>query len=398
HDFTDNIIHLVLARLPDAPIGIKGISLFVVPKFIVNDDGAIGSRNDVRCVSLEHKLGIHASPTAVLAYGDKGGATGYLIGERNRGLEYMFIMMNLARFSVGMEGVGISERAYQRAATFARERIQGRSVGFPSDVANTTIIEHPDIRRMLMTMRAYTEAMRAVAYETAATLDVARHHPNDSIRAQQQSQAEFMVPVIKGWCTETAQQVTSLGLQIHGGMGYIEETGVAQYTRDVRITTIYEGTTSIQANDFVSRKTARDGGKAARGRIQEILITANELSASDATNLVGLGEALRDSADWLRESLEIVLERLVSSPREAFAVSVPYLELWGVVCGGWQMGRAALVASQKMATCTGEKTFLASKLATSRYYIEALLPRGGALVAEIRARGNTVFTLLAEHF
>ena len=238
HDFTDNIIHLVLARTPTAPEGVKGISLFLVPKFLINADGSLGARNDVHCVSLEHKLGIHASPTAVLAYGDNGGATGYLIGEENRGLEYMFIMMNQARFSVGMEGVGLSERAYQRAVAYARDRVQGKAPGAEKAAKAGPIIDHPDIRRMLMTMRAHTEAMRAVGYVTAAAVDNARHAPEAATRAQHQAFVDLMIPIVKGWCTETAQEVTSLGVQVHGGMGYIEETGAAQHYRDARIITI----------------------------------------------------------------------------------------------------------------------------------------------------------------
>ncbi len=270
HDYTENIIHLVLARTPDAPEGVKGISLFVVPKLLVNDDGSLGARNDVRCVSLEHKLGIHASPTAVMAYGDHGGAIGYLVGEENRGLEYMFIMMNLARFSVGLEGVGISERAYQRAVAYARDRVQGKPVGTEKGAEGGPIIDHPDIRRMLMTMRASTEAMRAVAYVTAAAMDNAHRHPDADARKRHQAFVDFMIPIVKGWSTEMAQEVASLGVQVHGGMGFIEETGAAQHYRDARITTIYEGTTGIQANDLIGRKTARDGGAVARAIAGEI--------------------------------------------------------------------------------------------------------------------------------
>ena len=262
HDYTDNIVHLVLARTPDAPPGTKGISLFVVPKFLVNPDGSLGSRNDVRCVSLEHKLGIHASPTAVLAFGDHGGAVGYLVGDENRGLEYMFVMMNAARFGVGMQGVGVAERAYQRAVAYARERVQGRVAGAAKDAAATGIIGHPDVRRMLMTMRASIEAARALAYVTAAALDRAHRHPAADVRQRELVFAELMIPIVKGWSTEMAQHVASLGIQVHGGMGYIEETGAAQYLRDARITTIYEGTTGIQANDLIGRKIARDGGRA----------------------------------------------------------------------------------------------------------------------------------------
>jgi len=283
-DYTENIVHLVLARTPDAPEGVKGISLFLVPKFLVNDDGSLGARNDVRCVSLEHKLGIHASPTAVLAYGDHGGAVGYLVGEANRGLEYMFIMMNQARFSVGMEGVGLSERAYQRAVAYARERVQGRAVGAEAMQKAGPIIEHPDIRRMLMTMRAYTEAMRALGYVTAAAIDNAQHAPDAAARQRHQAFVELMIPIVKGWCTETGQEVTSIGVQVHGGMGFIEETGAAQYYRDARITTIYEGTTGIQANDLVGRKTARDAGATARLVAAQIdKVAAHLASHADAT-------------------------------------------------------------------------------------------------------------------
>ncbi len=294
HDYTENIIHLVLARTPDAPEGVKGISLFVVPKFLVNDDGSLGARNDVHCVSLEHKLGIHASPTAVMAYGDHGGAIGYLVGEENRGLEYMFIMMNLARFSVGMEGVGIAERAYQRAVAYAKERVQGKPVGAEKGAAGPTIIEHPDIRRMLMTMRAQTEAMRAVAYVTSAAMDNAHRHPDAEARKRHQAFVDFMIPIVKGCSTETAQEVASLGIQVHGGMGFIEETGAAQHFRDARITTIYEGTTGIQANDFIGRKTARDGGAVARVVADEMDKVAQELARHGEPNLKAIGARLAE--------------------------------------------------------------------------------------------------------
>src|SRR5215468_2970843 len=277
HDYTDNIIHLVLARTPTAPEGVKGISLFIVPKFMVNADGSLGARNDVHCVSIEHKLGIHASPTAVLAYGDRGGATGYLVGEENRGLEYMFIMMNQARFSVGLEGVGLAERAYQRAAAYAKERVQGRAVG-EGHAPGATILQHPDVRRMLLSMKAATEAMRALAYVTAAALDNARAHPDEEARKRHQAFVDLMIPIVKGWCTETAQEIAYTGVQVHGGMGFIEETGAAQHYRDARITTIYEGTTGIQANDLVGRKTARDAGAAAFAVIAEMQRLVTDLA------------------------------------------------------------------------------------------------------------------------
>ncbi len=306
HDYTENIIHLVLARTPDAPEGVKGISLFVVPKFLVNADGSLGARNDVHCVSIEHKLGIHASPTAVLVYGDHGGAIGYLVGEENRGLEYMFIMMNLARFSVGMEGVGLSERAYQRAVAYARDRVQGKAVGLDKAAKAGPIIEHPDIRRMLMTMRGYTEAIRAVAYVTAAAIDNAHAHPDEEARKRHQAFVDFMIPIVKGWSTEIAQEVTSLGVQVHGGMGFIEETGAAQHYRDARIITIYEGTTGIQANDLIGRKTARDAGAVANAVAADIdKVAAKLASHSDPIlNAIGLQLAastadLQSAIDWL---------------------------------------------------------------------------------------------------
>ena len=306
HDFAENIVHLVLARTPGAPEGVKGISLFIVPKFLVNADGSLGARNDVHCVSLEHKLGIHASPTAVLAYGDHGGATGYLIGEQNRGLEYMFIMMNQARFSVGMEGVGLSERAYQRAVSYARERVQGRPVGGEKTAKPAPIIEHPDIRRMLMTMRAYIEAMRALGYVTAAAIDNARHAAGAALRSQHQAFVDLMIPVVKGWCTETAQEITYLGVQVHGGMGFIEETGAAQYYRDARIITIYEGTTGIQASDLVGRKTARDSGATANLVAAQIDKVAAHLASHTDPSLNAIGlrlaaatAALQSAIDWM---------------------------------------------------------------------------------------------------
>lgn len=397
-DYTENIVHLVLARTPDAPSGVKGISLFVVPKFLVGSDGTLGARNDVQCVSIEHKLGIHASPTAVLAYGDNGGATGYLVGEANHGLEYMFVMMNLARFSVGMEGVGISERAYQRAVAFARERVQGRAIGLDNKGASPTIIEHPDVRRMLMTMRAFTEAMRAIAYVTAAALDNAKHHPDFAARKQHLAFAEFMVPIVKGWCTETAQCVANLGVQVHGGMGFIEETGAAQHVRDARIITIYEGTTAIQANDLVGRKTARDGGIVAKDVIAQIEATATELLATKRPDLVALGQALRSGAKTLSKSLEWLLASIGGSSRVVFAGSVPYLKMWGIACGGWQMGRAALIAFQRLESKEGNLEFMRAKLVTADYYAAAVMPQVASLSAEVIGAGESALALKSGWF
>ena len=397
-DYTENIVHLVLARTPDAPEGVKGISLFIVPKFVVGADGTLGPRNDVHAVSLEHKLGIHASPTAVLAYGDRGGAVGYLIGEENRGLEYMFIMMNQARFSVGMEGVGLSERAYQRAVAYARERVQGKAVGADRNARAGPIIDHPDIRRMLMTMRANTEAMRAVGYVTAAAIDYAQHSPAPDERKRHQAFVDLMIPIVKGWCTETAQEVTYVGVQVHGGMGFIEETGAAQYYRDARITTIYEGTTGIQANDLIGRKTARDGGATARLVAGEVSRAAAHLAshADAALNAIGLRlaaavAALDNAIDWMVASYG-------TNPRVAHAGSVPYLKLWGIVVGGWQMARAARIAVDALAHGGADEAFLHAKLATARFYAESLLPQADAYAQAVVNGSSTALALAPDQF
>ncbi len=395
-DYTENIIHLVLARTPSAPEGVKGISLFLVPKVNVSDDGSLGSRNDVLCTSLEHKLGIHASPTAVLAYGEHGGATGYLVGEESRGLEYMFIMMNLARFSVGLEGVGISERAYQRAVAYARERVQGRPVG--EGARGATIIEHPDIRRMLMTMRASVEATRAVAYVVAAAQDNALRHPDAAARKRHQSFVDFMIPIVKGWCTETAQQVAYLGIQVHGGMGFIEETGAAQHYRDARITTIYEGTTGIQANDLIGRKTARDGGVQARSIAAEIAKLAVELEAHPNPDLEAIGAQLKRAASAAAKAVDWVVPAYGRNTRVAHAGAVPYLELWGIVVGGWQLGRAALVAARQLAAGAGDAKFLSAKIHTARFYADYLLPRAAGLAHTVTEGGESALAIGAEQF
>ncbi len=398
HDYTENIIHLVLARTPDAPEGVKGISLFVVPKFLVNADGSLGARNDVHCVSLEHKLGIHASPTAIMAYGDHGGAIGYLVGEENRGLEYMFIMMNLARFSVGMEGVGISERAYQRAVAYAKERTQGKPVGAEKGATGAKIIEHPDIRRMLMTMRAQTEAMRAVAYVTSAAMDNAHRHPDAEARKRHQAFVDFMIPIVKGCSTETAQEIASLGIQVHGGMGYIEETGAAQHFRDARITTIYEGTTGIQANDFIGRKTARDGGAVARVVADEMDKVAQELARHGEPSLKAIGARLAEGVAAVRAAAAWIVPANGANPRAAHAVAVSYLTLWGLVTGGWQLGRGALAAQKHLSAGIGDARFLVAKIQTARFYAEALLPKAAGLAQAVTASGDATVALPAEQF
>ena len=397
-DYTENIIHLVLARLPDAPAGVKGISLFVVPKVLVNDDGSLGAPNDVQCVSLEHKLGIHASPTAVLAFGENGGSVGYLVGEENRGLEYMFIMMNLARFSVGMEGVGISERAYQRAVAYAKDRVQGKAVGLEKGAPTGPIIEHPDIRRMLMTMRATAEATRAVAYVTAAAMDNASHHPDAEARKRHQAFADFMIPIVKGWSTETAQRITSLGVQVHGGMGFIEETGAAQYYRDSRIMTIYEGTTGIQANDFIGRKTARDGGAVASVVAGEMEKVAKELAGHADGNLKAIGARLAEGVAAVRAAAAWLVPAYGAQIRLAHAVAVPYLELWGTVAGGWQLGRGALVAAKQLRDGTGDARFLTAKIHTARFYADQILPQAAALARSITETSDATLALAVEQF
>jgi alkylation response protein AidB-like acyl-CoA dehydrogenase len=398
HDYTDNIIHLVLARTPTAPEGVKGISLFIVPKFLINADGSLGARNDVQCVSIEHKLGIHASPTAVLAYGDHGGAIGHLVGQENRGLEYMFIMMNLARFSVGLEGVGIAERAYQRAATYAKERVQGRAVGAEEGGKTAAIIQHPDVRRMLLSMKAQIEAMRALAYVTAAALDNARAHPDAQARKQHQAFVDLMIPVVKGWCTENAQEITSTGVQVHGGMGFIEETGAAQHYRDARIITIYEGTTGIQANDLIGRKTARDGGKMALAVIAEIQALDAELGEQAGGEFAAIRTQLAAAAAALKTAVEWVVRTYPTDSRAAHAASVPYLKLWGLTAGGWQLARAALVATRRLGEGKGDADFYRGKIATARFYADYHLPQTGALKHAVLTAGESVLALTDEQF
>jgi len=379
HDMTDNIVHLVLARTPNAPEGVKGISLFVVPKFLLKADGTPGERNDVYCVSIEHKLGIHGSPTAVLAFGDNGGAIGTLVGEENRGLEYMFIMMNAARFNVGLEGLGDAERAYQRAAVYAKERVQGTEVGVRGG-PKVPIIKHPDVRRMLMSMRSRIEAMRALAYVTAAAQDNAHGNPDEAERKKAQAFADLLIPVVKGWSTESAIDIASLGVQVHGGMGYIEETGAAQHLRDARITAIYEGTTAIQANDLIGRKIAREKGVTIKGVIAEMRTAAAQLDGDLA--LIGVRQTA--AVDALEKAVDWLVANFSAEPKAAHAGAVPFLYLFGIVAGGWQMGRAAVIARAKIAS--GETdTFWATKLATSRFFADHFLTQAQGLAESVVA-------------
>ncbi len=396
HDLTDNIIHLVLGRTPDAPEGVRGISLFLVPKLLVNDDGSLGERNDVHCVSIEHKMGIHASPTCVLAFGDRGGALGYLVGQENKGLAHMFTMMNEARLKVGLQGLAIAERAYQQALAYAKDRVQGRPVGQKSG-DRVAIIQHPDVRRMLMTMKARNEAMRAVCYMAASHMDKARHHPDpDSARAHQ-ARVDLLIPIVKGWCTELGIDVASLGVQVHGGMGFIEETGACQHLRDSRIATIYEGTTGIQAADLVGRKLAQDSGQAMAALIEDMGGVVEQLRLAPGETMAALSKALAQGVDTLEQTTRWCLSTLARDPDAALGQSVHYLMLAGTVCGGWQMARAALVAQDRLEEGR-EPLFHQAKLVTARYYAEQLMPQAEALGQAVLAGGETIMGLSEEQF
>jgi len=396
HDMAENIVHLVLARVQGAPEGVKGISLFVVPKFLVNPDGSLGARNDAFCVSIEHKLGIKASPTAVLQFGDHGGAVGYLVGQENRGLEYMFIMMNAARYGVGIQGIAIAERAYQKAVQYARDRVQSRPVD-GSINASAAIIHHPDVRRMLMTMRATTEGCRAMASTAAAAYDAAHHHADAQVRKQNATFYEFMVPLVKGYSTEMSIEVASLGVQVHGGMGFIEETGAAQYYRDAKILTIYEGTTAIQANDLVGRKTARDGGQTARGVAAQIAQTESELQASGTPAALAMASRLGAARKAFLDVVDFVCGGAKASPNAVFAGSVPYLMLAGNLVAGWQMARALLVA-QELLHKGQDEAFMRAKIATAQFYAEHILVKAAGLRDSIVEGADSVTALALDSF
>ena len=393
HDFSENIIHLVLARTPTAPEGVKGISLFVVPKFLVDDQGKIGERNDVHCISIEHKLGIKASPTAVLQYGDHGGAIGYLVGEENRGLEYMFIMMNAARFGVGMQGVSLAERAYQKAVNYAKERIQSRDLS--GSTGSVAIIHHPDVKRMLMTMRAYTEGARTLAYVAVAASDAAEHAPDEQTRQENQAFYEFLVPIIKGFSTEMAVQVASLGVQIHGGMGFIEETGAAQYYRDARILPIYEGTTAIQANDLIGRKTLRDGGATAQAIGKQIARTEEALAASNSVAAKIMLEHLKLARQSLEQVVMYILMNVKTDIKAVFAGSVPYLQICGLTLAGWQMARALLEAEKLH---DQDPDFYQAIISTAQFYAQHLLTQVPGIAKSIMEGGRVTNELKPEQF
>jgi 3-(methylthio)propanoyl-CoA dehydrogenase len=406
HDMADNIVHLVLARVQGAPEGVKGISLFVCPKFLVKPDGSLGQRNDVQCVSIEHKMGIKASPTAVLQFGDAlagsvadqggPGAVGYLVGEENRGLEYMFIMMNAARYAVGVQGIAVSERAYQKAVQFAKDRVQSRPVD-GSIAGSAAIIHHPDVRRMLMTMRSVTEGCRAMASVAAAAYDASHHHPDAAVRKDNLAFYEFMVPLVKGYSTEMSLEVTSLGVQVHGGMGFIEETGAAQYYRDAKILTIYEGTTAIQANDLVGRKTARNGGQTPRAIAAQIALTEQALQASGSAAALSVARRLAAAREAFLQVVDFVVGNTKASPNAVFAGSVPYLMLAGNLMAGWQLARALLVAESLMAA--GEDVpFARNKVATARFYAEHVLSRAPGVRDSILDGGDTAMAIAVDAF
>ena len=396
HDMAENIVHLVLARTPDAPAGVKGISLFVVPKFLVNADGSLGARNDAHCVSIEHKLGIKASPTAVLQFGDHGGAIGTLVGEENRGLEYMFIMMNAARFGVGMQGIGLAERSYQQAVAFAKDRVQSRDLS--GSAGPVTIIHHPDVRRMLMAMRSQTEAARALAYVGAGLSDLAHHHPDAQTRATNLAVYEYLVPIIKGWSTEMSQDVTRDGVQVHGGMGFIEETGAAQHYRDAKILTIYEGTTAIQANDLVGRKTVRDGGAVAKAIIAQVRATEAQLLEAGGEHFAAIGAQLALGSAALESVVDFMVANVKTDVKAAFSGSVPYLRLAGIVLGGWQMARAALIAQRKLDAGEGDASFYQAKIGTARFFADHVLSQAASLRTAIVSGSAGVMALTEAQF
>ena len=403
HDYTENIIHMVLARVEGAPEGVKGISLFIVPKFMVNADGSLGARNDVKCASIEHKLGIHASPTCVMIYGEAGGAIGYPIGEINRGLEYMFVMMNAARLGVGLEGVSISERAYQHALVWARERVQGRPstpvpASFGTSPKSVPIIYHPDIKRMLLTMRAYTEACRALIYWTAKCLDVADRSEDAETKRINQALVDLMIPIVKGWSTEAGVQVTSLGVQIHGGMGFIEETGAAQYYRDSRISTIYEGTTGIQANDLVGRKVGRDGGQTALLLIAEMETTVATIRDSADVNLKSIAKSLARALGEFKRATEWIALTYKENQGAVNAGAVHYLMLAGTTCGGWIMARSAIAAAGQLAKGEGDADFLKAKVLTSRFYADHILPFADGYAEAVVNGASSVLEMEESYF
>ncbi|MGY4177753.1 alkylation response protein AidB-like acyl-CoA dehydrogenase [Bradyrhizobium sp. USDA 4518] len=397
HDMAENIVHLVLARTPDAEPGVRGISLFVVPKFLVKADGKLGHRNDLRCVSLEHKLGIHATPTCVMSYGDDGGATGYLIGEEGRGLSYMFTMMNNARLLVGIQGVAIAERAYQQAADFARARVQSKADG-SADPKPVAIVQHPDVRRSLMTMRAKVEAMRALGYYVAAGIDSALKLPDREAAQRTQERVDLLIPIMKAWSTDLGNEIASIGLQIHGGMGFIEEAGAAQHLRDARILPIYEGTNGIQARDLVGRKLSKDGGEAMRHLIDDMWTLTDEMETCANEHIVAIRNGMMAAANVLGSATEWMANAAKADLQSALAGSMPFLKLAGAAIGGWLLAKGALAAHGKLLAGDGDLGFLEAKIITARFYMDVILPPELARLGPLKDAGHTVFALTENRF
>lgn len=385
HELTPNIVHLVLARLPDAPAGVKGLSLFIVPKYLVEADGSLGAKNDVRCISIEHKMGIHGSPTCTLSFGDGGGATGWLVGAPNRGLETMFVMMNEARFGVGVQGLGLADRAYQMALAYARDRVQGRDA--VTGESGKPIIHHPDVKRMLLSMRARVMAMRALLYTAAGWFDIAHHHPDRAVADKHRRYVDLLMPVAKGWCTEVGNDVCDDAIQVFGGMGFVEETGIAQYYRDARIITIYEGTTGIQANDLVGRKILREGGETLRELIDDLSDTA---AALNAAGLAEIGDGLADTIAALASAADWMLANGRDRLADVLAGAVPFLHLLGTVCGGWQLARTALAAKAKRDAGGGDEAYLGSLIELARFYMATIAPQAGAHAATVCEAGGAL--------
>jgi 3-(methylsulfanyl)propanoyl-CoA dehydrogenase len=393
---------MVLARIPTAPAGVKGISLFVVPKFLVHADGSVGERNDLRCLSIEHKLGIHASPTCVMQYGSDSagqsqGAKAWLVGQENRGLEYMFIMMNMARFSVGLQGLGLAERAYQRALRFARERRQGAEAG-QKGAQSVAIIRHPDVRRTLLTMKSTIDAMRGLACVVAEATDHAHLNSDAGERRSAQELVALLTPVVKGWCTESAIELTSLGIQVHGGMGFIEETGAAQHLRDARITAIYEGTTGIQANDLIGRKLLRDEGQAARRLIDAMSKVRSEAAHASNPHIQAIARSLEQAIGALDQATRFVVERGRQDLRTALCAATPMLHLWGIVAGGWQQTRAAMAAARHLETRAGDLPFYEARILSARFYADNILPRASGLAAAALHGAESILEIADDQF
>jgi len=393
HDLTENIIHLVLARTPGAPAGTKGISLFIVPKFLVNDDGSLGARNDVNCVSIEHKMGIHASPTCVMSYGDAGGATGYLVGEENHGMRAMFTMMNAARIAVGIQGVALGDAAYQKALQYSQERLQGREIGGDSP-GPAPIIAHPDVRRMLLTMRSQIDAMRALISYNSMAIDMARTHAGEDAERWQEL-ADLLTPVSKAWCTDVGMEVTSTAVQVYGGMGYVEESGVAQHFRDARIAPIYEGTNGIQAMDLVGRKLPLRMGGVVADLIRSMRSTVDELTAADGS-LASIATNLAAGIDTLETSTNWILTNGLGNPVDALAGATPYLRIFGTVVGGWMTAQLALAAHGELAAGSSDTSYLQGKITSARFYAEQLLPTAAGYAAQVSAGASVLYEIDAE--